>query len=193
MSGTRESEEKELQGHVGKELLKQRTITLLGEIDWESARKFSEKLLVLAGQSATRPVKVFINSPGGYVDAGDTMFDLIRSVKPRVLVVGMGCVASAAALIYSAPPRQDRFSLPNTRFMLHQPLGGFRGSVSDVKIEAREIVKMRERLNRILAEQTGQPLDRVSRDSDRNFWMNAQEAIDYGLAGTVVESLADMK
>ncbi len=194
MSDNKESEEGgSLQGHVGRELLKQRILTIFGEINWDSAKDFSQKLLVLAGQSSTRPIRVYINSPGGYVDAGDTMFDLIRAVRPRILVMGMGCVASAAALIYSAPPRKDRFSLPSTRFMLHQPLGGFGGSVSDVKIEAREIVKMRERLNRTLAEQTGQPLERLQKDSDRNYWMNPEEAREYGLAGKVVSSLADMK
>ena len=180
-------------GIMQKALLKHRIIPIFGEINWEVAQEFTEKIMVMSEESVSKPIRVLVNSPGGYVDAGDTIFDMIRFVRSRVMVVGLGCVASAAALIYSAPPKQDRFSLPNARYMLHQPLGGFGGSVADVKIEAKEIVKMRERLNRTFATQTGQEYERVASDSDRNFWMDSSEAMDYGLVGRLVDSMADVK
>ena len=177
---------------VQSSLLKQRIVTIFGEISQKAAREFTEKMLMLAGESDD-PIKVFINSPGGHVESGDTIFDMIRFVKPRVLVLGTGWVASAGALIYSAPPKEDRFSLPNTRFMLHQPSGGVGGSASDAEIEAKEIIKMRQRLNQTFADQTGQSLERVTADSDRNFWMGPSEAVEYGLAGKVIQSMDELK
>lgn len=177
---------------VQSSLLKQRIITIFGEISQKAAREFTEKLLVLAGESDD-PIKVLINSPGGHVESGDTIFDMIRFVKPRILMLGTGWVASAGALIYSAPPKEDRFSLPNTRFMLHQPSGGVGGSASDAEIEAKEIIKMRKRLNQTFADQTGQSLEQVTKDSDRNFWMGPAEAVEYGLAGKVIQSLDELK
>ena len=177
--------------HLQALLFRQRTITLFGEIDQEASREFTEKLLVLAGESDD-PIRVFINSPGGHVESGDTIFDVIRFVRPRILMVGTGWVASAGALIYCAPPKKDRFALPNTRFMLHQPSGGVGGSAADAKIEAQEILKTRERLNRTFAKQTGQTLERITQDSDRNFWMSPSEAIQYGLAGKVIRSMNDL-
>ncbi len=177
--------------HLQALLFRQRTITLFGEIDQESSREFAEKLLVLAGESDD-PIRVFVNSPGGHVESGDTIFDVIRFVRPRILMVGTGWVASAGALIYCAPPKKDRFALPNTRFMLHQPSGGVGGSAADAKIEAQEILKTRERLNRTFAKQTGQTLERITQDSDRNFWMSPKEAIQYGLAGKVIRSMDDL-
>ena len=177
--------------HLQALLFRQRTVTLFGEIGQESSREFTEKLLVLAGESDD-PIRVFVNSPGGHVESGDTIFDVIRFVRPRILMVGTGWVASAGALIYCAPPKKDRFALPNTRFMLHQPSGGVGGSAADAKIEAQEILKTRERLNRTFAKQTGQTLERITQDSDRNFWMSPSEAIQYGLAGKVIRSMDDL-
>ena len=177
---------------VQSSLLKQRIVTIFGEISQKAAREFTEKLLMLSGES-DEPIKVIINSPGGHVESGDTIFDMIRFVKPRVLMLGTGWVASAGALIYSAPPKEDRFSLPNTRFMLHQPSGGVGGSASDAEIEAKEIIKMRQRLNQTFADQTGQSLERITEDSDRNFWMGPTEAVEYGLAGKVIQSLDELK
>ncbi len=177
--------------HLQALLFRQRTVTLFGEIDQESSREFAEKILVLAGES-NDPIRVFVNSPGGHVESGDTIFDVIRFVRPRILMVGTGWVASAGALIYCAPPKKDRFALPNTRFMLHQPSGGVGGSAADAKIEAQEILKTRERLNRTFAKQTGQTLERITQDSDRNFWMSPSEAIQYGLAGKVIRSMDDL-
>ncbi|MCS1408350.1 MAG: ATP-dependent Clp protease proteolytic subunit [Verrucomicrobia subdivision 3 bacterium] len=193
MSSENLSECKELfKDHVQTALLKQRTITIFGEITQKAARDFTEKLMVLAGESKDS-IRVIINSPGGHVESGDTIFDMIRFVGLRILMIGTGRVASAGALIYSAPPREDRFSLPNTRFMLHQPSGGVGGSASDAEIEAKEIIKMRERLNRTFAERTGQSLGQVTKDSDRNFWMSPKQAVEYGLAGKVIRSVDELK
>jgi ATP-dependent Clp protease protease subunit len=172
-------------------LFKARTILIYGGIDQKKAQEFSEKLLALAADS-DEPVKVYINSQGGHVEAGDTIHDMIRFVKPKVYIIGTGWVASAGALIYSAPPVEQRFALPNTRFMLHQPSGGVRGQASDISVEAEEILKMRQRLNEIFAKQTGQSIERIEKDTDRNFWMSAQQAKDYGLVGRLVERQADL-
>lgn len=168
-------------------LLETRTITIFGEIDMKLAQEVVEKLMLLAADSDD-DIKIFINSPGGHVESGDTIFDIIRFVKPKVKIIGTGWVASAGALIYSATERENRFSLPNTRFLLHQPMGGVRGQAQDIAIEAEEILKMRERLNRTFAEQTGQPLEKVTKDTDRNFWMTAKEAVEYGLVGQIIGS-----
>ncbi len=192
MSCDTSSENKDsIKDPIQSSLLKQRMITLFGEISQKAAREFTEKLMVLSGESED-PIKIIINSPGGHVESGDTIFDMIRFVKPRVQVIGTGWVASAGALIYSAPPREDRFSLPNTRFMLHQPSGGVGGSASDAEIEAKEIIKMRGRLNQIFADQTGQSLEQITKDSDRNFWMGPEEAVEYGLVGKVIQSINDL-
>ena len=168
-------------------LLETRTITIFGEINMKLAQEVTEKLMLLAADS-DEDIKIFINSPGGHVESGDTIFDMIRFVKPKVKVIGTGWVASAGALIYAAADRENRYSLPNTRFLLHQPMGGVRGQAQDIKIEAEEIIKMRERLNRIFSEQTGQPLEKVTKDTERNFWMSAKEAIDYGLVGQIINT-----
>jgi ATP-dependent Clp protease protease subunit len=117
---------------------------------------------------------------------------MLRFLAPRVRVVGTGWVASIAVLIYIAVPREDRYCLPNTRFLLHQPAGGAGGSASDIEIEAREILKVRDRLNRLFAEQTGQPLERIEEDTRRNFWLTADEARRYGLVGRIIERQADL-
>ena len=150
------------------------------------------QLTVLSAESDD-PITIFINSQGGHVESGDTIHDMIRFVKPRVRMVGTGWVASAGALIYVAAEREDRYCLPNTRFLLHQPSGGMRGVASDIAIEAEEIVKMRRRINEMFAQQTGQPLERIQEDTDRNFWLSAQEARDYGLVGHIVSSISELK
>lgn len=162
-----------------------------GGINQGVAKDVSEKLIILADESDA-DIHLYLNSQGGHVEAGDTIYDMIQYVKPRVKIIGTGWVASAGALIYAAPPREDRYCLPNTRFMLHQPSGGMGGTASDVRIEVEELIKMRRRLNQIFADQTGQPLEKVTKDSDRNFWMTAEEAVDYGLAGKVIRSAAEL-
>ena len=136
-------------------------------------------------------IKVIINSQGGHVEAGDTIHDMLTFVKPKVKILGTGWVASAGALIYVSVPTADRYSLPNTRFMLHQPSGGVGGQATDISIEAQEILKMRDRLNKIFSVQTGQPVERVEKDTDRNFWMSADEAKQYGLVGKVITNQAE--
>lgn len=172
-------------------LMDARTITLFGEIDMKAAQVVSQKLLALAAIS-DEEIKLFINSPGGHVESGDTIFDMIRYVKPRVKIIGTGWVASAGALIYAAAPKEDRFSLPNTRYLLHQPMGGTRGQASDIAIEAEEILKMRERLNHTFADQTGQSFEKMEKDTDRNFWMSANEALAYGLVGKIINSADEL-
>lgn len=168
-------------------LFESRQIFIYGEINQKVARDVSQKLIAMAERSDD-PIVVFINSQGGHVEAGDTIHDMIRFVKPVVKVVGTGWVASAGAHIFIAAEQENRYSLPNTRYMLHQPVGGIRGHAVDIGIEAREILKMRARLNRVLAERTGQTLEKIEEDTDRNFWMSAEEALEYGIVGKVIES-----
>ena len=127
-----------------------------------------------------------ISSPGGHVESGDMIHDMIKFVGAPVKVLGSGWVASAGALIYAATQKENRYSLPNTRFLLHEPRGGFGGQATDIEIQAREIIKMRERLNQIFAAATGQPLEKIREDTDRDFWMTAEEAVEYGLVGKIV-------
>ncbi len=172
-------------------LLKNRTITLFGEINKDVAQRTAEKLLALAYESDD-PITLYIGSPGGHVESGDTIFDMIRFVKPVVRTVGTGWVGSIATHIYLAPDRDQRYCLPNTRFLIHQPAGGFGGSASDVEIHAREIVKTRERINAIIAKQTGQPLERVERDTDRDHWMSAEESVEYGIVGKIINDISEL-
>jgi ATP-dependent Clp protease protease subunit len=168
-----------------------RTVLIYGEVNTKLARSVSAQLVALAA-SGDEPIRVIIHSPGGHVEAGDTIHDLVRAVAPDVTMIGTGWVASAGALIYCAAKKENRYALPNTRFLLHQPLGGSGGRASDIEIEANQIIQMRERLNRIFASATGQDYEKVVRDTERNFWMNAKEACAYGLVHRVVERLADV-
>jgi len=177
---------------ISNKLLESRTIMIFGEINQKLAQDVTEKLLILANESDEK-IKIYINSQGGHVESGDTIYDMIRFLEPMVYIIGTGWVASAGALIYSAPPVKQRLCLPNTRFLLHQPSGGVGGQATDIRIEAHEIIKMRDRLNKILAERIGQPLEKIEEDTDRNFWMTAKEAIDYGLAGKIITRIGDIK
>lgn len=174
---------------VGQILFKQRTILLIGEINMKVARDFSAQLLALSAESDD-PIKVVINSPGGHVESGDTIHDMIRFVTPTVKVLGTGWVASAGAHIFLAADKKQRYCLPNTRFMLHQPLGGVGGRAVDIDIEAREIIKMRRRINETIAKETGQPIEKVEKDTDRNYWMSADEAKAYGVVNHIIQSQA---
>jgi ATP-dependent Clp protease, protease subunit len=174
-------------------LFSQRKVLVFGAITDRVARDVTGRLLALAGDS-DKPIDLYVNSPGGHVESGDTIHDMIRFVDAAapVRVIGTGWVASAGALIFLAGARERRFCLPNTRFLLHQPMGGVRGPATDIDIEAREIIKMRERINRIVARETGQPYEKVSRDTDRNYWMGTEEAIAYGMVGRVITSAGDL-
>ena len=189
-AGTRDIPEKNASSALVREhLFAARTVLIFGEVTTALAESVCGQLLALA-ERGSEPIRVVLHSPGGHVEAGDTIHDLIRFVGPRVHVLGTGWVASAGALIFAAAPREQRLALPNTRFMLHQPLGGVGGPASDVEIEARQIVMMKHRLNRIFATATGQTEERITRDTERNHWMNAEEARQYGLVGSIVESVA---
>ena len=178
-------------GQVQKALFKSRTVLIFGEVDMKMAERVSAQLLALAAES-NDDIKVIINSPGGHVEAGDTMHDMLSDVGPRVKVIGTGWVASAGAHIFLGARKDSRFCLPNTRFLLHQPLGSVQGQASDISIEAEEILKMRERLNKIIARETGQPLEKVLADTERNFWIGAEAAVEYGLVTKVVASASEV-
>ncbi len=186
---TKSQEEKENRSkfHIEEKLLKSRTLMIYGAIDQKLAKEITSKLLILSSESQ-QEIKIFINSQGGHVESGDTIFDMILFCKAPVKIIGTGWVASAGALIFIAPPVERRFCLPNTRFMIHQPLGGLMGSATDMAIEAQEIVKMKKRLNETIAKQTGQSYKKVAMDTDRNFWMSAEEAKSYGIVGKIIKS-----
>jgi len=176
---------------VTERLLRARTIVISGEINQKLAAYVTGQLLAMAAES-DEDITVFINSQGGHVEAGDTIHDMLRFVTPRVRIVGTGWVASAGALIYVAVPRDQRYCLPNTRFLLHQPAGGAGGTASDIEIEAREILRMRDRLNKIFARETGQSLERIEEDTHRNFWLDAESAVKYGIVGKIIEKAAEL-
>ncbi|MFT8655600.1 MAG: ATP-dependent Clp protease proteolytic subunit [Acetobacter papayae] len=192
----KENEEKSSgtpQGELEHKLFKRRTVLIFGGINDKIARDVTGRLLALAGES-DKPINVYVNSPGGHVESGDTIHDMIRfvdSIAP-VNLIGTGWVASAGALIFAAGHKDRRFCLPNTRFLLHQPMGGVRGPATDIDIEAREILKMRERLNRIFAAETGHTYEKIAKDTDRNYWMSAQEAIEYGLVTKIISRFSDL-
>src|ERR1700761_7397919 len=173
------------QSPVAKALFKSRTVLIFGEIDMKLAERVTAQLLAHA-EEGQEDIRVIINSPGGHVESGDTIHDVMRYVGPRVKIIGTGWVASAGAHIFLGAEKENRFCLPNTRFLLHQPLGGVRGQASDISIEAEEIIKMRERINRLIARETGQPYDKIVKDTERNFWMGAEEAKAYGMVARVV-------
>jgi ATP-dependent Clp protease protease subunit len=174
-------------------LFTQRKVLVFGPINDKVARDVTGRLLALAGTSSD-PIDVYVNSPGGHVESGDTIHDMIRFVDAvaPIRMIGTGWVASAGALIFLAGRKERRFCLPNTRFLLHQPMGGVRGPAVDIGIEAREIVKMRERLNALIARETGQPYEKVTIDTDRNYWMSAEEAIAYGMVGRIIRTAAEL-
>jgi ATP-dependent Clp protease protease subunit len=176
---------------LAERFLKTRTILLSGEIDKESSERFIRQLLLLESLGGDA-VTVLIDSPGGDVDAGYAIFDMIRFVAAPVRIVGMGLVASAAALVLLAVPKERRLGLPNSHYLIHQPLSGIRGVATEIEIHARELEKTRERVNRVIADQTGQAIERVRKDTDRDFWMNAEEAIAYGLISRVATVRADL-
>lgn len=177
---------------IDKHLFDARTIFVVGEISSELAHDVCARLIALSNSNPDIPINVFVSSPGGHVESGDMIHDTIQFVRAPVRMIGSGWVASAGALIYVAVPKERRFTLPNTRFLLHQPSGGTAGKVSDIEIQAREITAMRIRLNKIFAEATGQPLDRIAADTDRDFWLSADDAMDYGLVGKKIRSIGDL-
>ena len=192
------SEEKDKEAENGKPsnmlesvLHKNRTLTLFGEINQDVARRTAEKLLALAFES-DEPITLYVGSPGGHVESGDTIYDMIQFIKPVVRIVGTGWVGSIATHIYLAAEKENRFALPNTRFLIHQPSGGFGGDATDIQIHAQEILKTRERINGVIAERTGQSVERVSEDTMRDCWMSAEESVEYGLIGKIITSIDEI-
>jgi ATP-dependent Clp protease protease subunit len=166
-------------------MLKTRTILLSGDIRKGLAEKTIRQLLLMEAMG-DEPVRIFIDSPGGDADAGYAIFDMIRFIRPPVWTIGMGLVASAAAIIQLAAPKERRIGLPNSHYLIHQPLSGIRGVATDIEIHARELEKLREKINQLIAEETGNPYPQVEKDTDRDYWMSAQEAVKYGLISRVV-------
>ena len=189
--GEKEEKPKDTSSQVMEKLLKTRTIFISGEINQELAEKVSTQLLILQ-EMGDEPIKVFINSQGGHVEAGDTIHDMIKFVKPKVIVIGTGWVASAGITIYLAADKENRYSLPNTRYMIHQPMGQCRGQATDISIEALEISRVRERINKIISNATNQPLEKVKQDTDRNYWLNCDEAVEYGIVNKVITSYDEL-
>lgn len=172
--------------------LKTRQILLTGEIDKALSEKIIRQLLILEADG-NKPIYLFIDSPGGDADAGYGIFDMIRFINAPVYTIGMGLVASAAALVLLASPKDRRAALPNSHFLIHQPLSGIKGVATEIEIHAKELEKMRERINKLIAEETGKPLAQVAKDTDRDCWLNAEEAFDYGLVSKILASRKDLK
>jgi ATP-dependent Clp protease protease subunit len=166
-------------------ILKTRNILLSGDINKTLAERVIRQLILLEAESE-EPIRVFIDSPGGDADAGYAIFDMMRFVKPEVMTIGMGLVASAGAIILLAAPKERRLGLPNSHYLIHQPLSGMRGVATEIEIHARELDRLRRRINKLIAEETGQPLEKVEKDTDRDYWMGAEEAQGYGLIARIV-------
>ncbi|MBB3390207.1 ATP-dependent Clp protease protease subunit [Rhizobium sp. BK275] len=191
MNEEEEQDEKTKELPLGKEteanLFKSRSIFIYGPITQELAQKVCTQLVALAAAN-DEDIRIYVNSPGGHVESGDSIHDMIKFIKPKVWMIGTGWVASAGALIYAAAPKERRICLPNTRFLLHQPSGGTRGMASDIEIQAREIIKMNERLIKIFSKATGQAEEKIAKDIDRDYWLSAEDAVAYGLVARVVTS-----
>lgn len=172
-------------------MFKARTIMVVGQVDEELAQRVVSELVVLDAESHD-PIKVIVTSQGGHVDSGFAIHDMMRFVRSEVLAIGAGWVASIGVPILFGARKENRFALPNTRFLLHQPSGGVGGHVKDIRIEAQEILKIRERINRLIAEETGQPIEKVAGDSDRNFWMTAEEAVKYGVVSKIISNVSEL-
>ena len=178
-------------GIIEEKLFKSRSISVFGSVDEKLAKTVSQQLLALSADGDD-PITLYISSPGGHVESGDVIYDMIKFVKPEVRVVGTGWVASAATNIYLAAKKEHRFSLPNTRYLVHQPSGGSRGNATDIKIQMEEILKTKARINRIISDETGRPLEQVEKDTDRDYWMSVEEAIEYGIVTKVISHITEL-
>ena len=192
MSESKEEEQTRPSNLLEEKLFKSRSISIFGGINEKLARSVAQQLLALS-EDSDDPITLYISSPGGHVESGDVIYDMIKFIRPTVRVVGTGWVASAATNIYLAAKKENRYSLPNTRYLVHQPSGGSRGDATDIKIQMEEILKTKRRINEIIAKETGQPIERVEQDTDRDYWMSAEEAIDYGIVNAIVSSIDEIK
>ena len=178
--------------NIGKLYFKSRNVIVAGPINDKLAQRTVAHLLALA-EDSDAPINMLISSPGGHVESGDMIHDVIKFIRPTVRTIGSGWVASAGALIFVGAEKENRYCLPNTRFLLHQPSGGIGGTSTDMMIQAEQVRQMRDRLNQIFAEATGQPIERIEKDTQRDFWLNTAEALDYGLLGKVIRSVDELK
>ena len=173
--------------------LKTRQIILTGEINKELADSIVRQLLILDSEDEKSPIYMYIDSPGGDVDAGFAIFDMIRFIKAPVSLIGMGLIASAATLVLLAVDKEFRIGLPNSRYLIHQPLGGMRGVATDIEIYAKDMEKIRAKLNKLISEQTGTSLEQVTKDTDRDFWLDSDEAVKYGLISKIISKKSELK
>lgn len=171
---------------------KSRNVIVAGEINDKLAQRTVTQLLALA-EASDDPINMFISSPGGHVESGDMVHDIIKFIRPTVRTIGSGWVASAGALIFVGAKRENRYCLPNTRFLLHEPSGGIRGSASDIAIQAEQLIRMRERFAKLFAVATGQTPEKIMQDTARDFWLTTDEALAYGLLGSVISSVDQLK
>jgi len=172
-------------------MLEARTILLTGQVNKEMAERVARQLILMESMSSD-PIKVFIDSPGGDADSGFAIVDMLRFVEPDVYTIGMGLVASAGALILLAAPKDNRLSLPNSHYLIHQPLSGIRGVATEIEIYAKEIDNMKQKINKLISEETGKSLKQVAKDTDRDYWMNPEEARKYGLISRIVSRRSEL-
>ncbi len=189
---TAAKDDKDAPGQADRLFFKSRNVLVTGEINDKLAQRVVMQLLALA-EDGDGPINMFISSPGGHVESGDMVHDMIKFIKPRVRTIGSGWVASAGALIFIGADKADRYCLPNTRFLLHEPSGGVGGQVSDIQIQAEQLRLMRERFNHLFAAATGQTPERIAADTGRDFWLTTKAALDYGLLGRVITSMGELK
>ncbi len=189
----KDTEEKAGQpGPVDALFFKSRNVIITGEINDKLAQRVTTHLLALA-EDGDAPINLFISSPGGHVESGDMVHDIIKFIRPTVRTIGSGWVASAGALIFVGAKKENRYCLPNTRFLLHEPRGGVGGSASDIEIQAEQILAMRERFHKLFAEATGQTPEKIAKDTQRDYWLTTDEALKYGLLGKVINTADDLK
>ena len=170
---------------------KSRTVLVFGTINDKLAAEVSKRLIALSAESK-EPITILVSSPGGHVESGDVIHDIIKFIDAPVNMVGTGWVGSAAVNVFLSAPKERRVCLPNTRFLIHQPSGGFGGQATDIAIQAREIVKIRERIAALIAKESGQTLEKVTADIDRDFWMSATEAKEYGLVSRIIVNQSEL-
>ena len=189
---TTETKKKNDSDSAAKSFLKTRQLMISGEVNEELAKEVIGKLLMLESLSATKAIYIYVDSPGGNVYSGFAIFDVIRFIKPPVKIIGTGLVASAAALILLAAKKQNRFALPNSHYLIHQPLSEMRGVATDLEIHAKEIERIKGRLNSIISKETGKSVEEVFKDTERDYWLNAQEAYEYGLVSKIITTRKEL-
>lgn len=187
----KEDKKKDQADIFSEKFLKTRQILLSGEINKELADKIIRQLLILEADN-NKNITMYIDSPGGDVDAGYAIFDMIRFIKAPVTLVGMGLIASAATLVLLAVPKERRIGLPNSHYLIHQPMSGMKGVATEIEIHAQEMAKTREKIDKLIAAETGQDLAQVSKDTDRDYWLNAEEALKYGLISKIVTNRSEL-